>query len=196
MTDQRTAMFNDLRKYAPERRFSTEATRAIDALADSWGLPRIGGADWLPFALNLIKQFEGCKLTAYADPGTGGKPWTIGWGSTTDEAGKPIDPGTKWTQDRADKRLAAHIMEFGRGVDELLGDAPVTPSQKGALVSFAYNLGLGNLASSTLLKKHKAADYGAAAGQFGLWNKAAGKVLNGLTRRREAEARTYAGLPM
>jgi lysozyme len=59
------------------------------------------------------------------------------------------------------------------------------------MVSFAYNVGVGNLQSSTLLKKHKAGDYAGAKAEFAKWNKAAGKVMNGLTRRRTAEAQLY-----
>lgn len=190
----RGTLFDTIRQFAPGNRFTASHVAAIDALADDFGLPRSGDEDWLPYALSLIKQFEGCKLTAYPDPGTGGKPWTIGWGSTSDSAGKPIAQGATWTQQQADQRLAEHVAEFARGVDKALDGAPATAMQKAALTSFAYNVGLGNLGSSTLLKKHRAGDYDGAAGQFGLWNKAAGKVLNGLTRRREAEARMYKGL--
>jgi len=190
----RTALFDSIRQFAPDKRFSAEHVAVIDRLADDFGLARAGDDDWLPYALSLIKQFEGCKLDAYNDPGTGGKPYTIGWGSTTDSSGKPIALGTRWTQQQADTRLVEHVAEFARGVDKALAGSPTTGAQKGALVSFAYNVGLGNLGSSTLLKKHRAGDYDGAAGQFLLWNKAAGKVLNGLTRRREAEARVYKGL--
>jgi len=190
----RAALFEAIRPYAPGQRFTPAMVTMVDDLADRFGLARVGTGDWLPHALSLIKQFEGCKLTAYPDPGTGGKPWTIGWGSTTDALGKPIQPGDKWTQPQADQRLASHVAEFAAGVDKLLAGAATTPAQKGALVSLAYNVGLGNLGSSTLLKKHKASDYDGAAAQFLVWNKAAGKVMAGLTRRREAEARVYKGL--
>jgi len=190
----RAALFNDARKYAPGQKLTPAMVTMIDDLADRFGLARVGNDDWLPYALTLIKQFEGCELTAYPDPGTGGKPFTIGWGSTTDSFGRSIAEGTKWTQEQADKRLAAHVAEFARGVDDALAGAPVTAMQKGALVSLAYNVGLGNLGSSTLLRKHKAADYDGAAAQFAVWNKAAGKVMQGLTNRRMAEARVYKGL--
>lgn len=190
----RAALFNDARKYAPGQKLTPAMVTMIDDLADRFGLARVGNDDWLPYALALIKQFEGCELTAYPDPGTGGKPFTIGWGSTTDSFGHSIAQGTKWTQEQADKRLAAHVAEFARGVDDALAGAPVTAMQKGALVSLAYNVGLGNLGSSTLLRKHKAADYDGAAAQFAVWNKAAGKVMQGLTNRRAAEARVYRGL--
>lgn len=148
--------------------------------------------------LKLIQQFEGCAkrradgtLQAYPDPGTGGKPYTIGWGSTTDEAGNPIAPGAIWTQDRADRRFAAHVGEFAEGVRAVLAGAATTQNQFDALVSLAYNIGVRALEGSTLLRLHKAGDYAGAAGQFARWNKAGGKVLAGLTRRREAEAEMY-----
>jgi len=189
----RTAIFESIRAARTDKTFDMDEVAAIDTMLDKLGVPRVeGGNDWLPFALSLIKQFEGCKLTAYPDPGTGGKPFTIGWGSTTDGQGNPIAPGTKWTQPQADQRLASHVAEFARGVDKLLAGAATKPHQKGALVSLAYNIGLGNLESSTLIKKHAAGDYAGAAAEFVRWNKAAGKVMAGLTRRRAAEAEMYA----
>lgn len=147
----------------------------------------------------LIKAFEGCRLKAYPDPGTGGKPWTIGWGSTTDEHGAPIKPGTVWTQERADARLRLELEHFATGVNLLLGDAPTTQNQFDALVSFAFNVGLDidddtkaeGLGDSTLLRKHLAGDYAGAKAEFGKWVNAAGKRLAGLVRRREAEAKLY-----
>jgi GH24 family phage-related lysozyme (muramidase) len=144
----------------------------------------------------LIQEFEGCakkqadgSFTAYPDPGTGGDPWTIGWGST----GPDIRKGVVWTQQQCDDRFAQHLDQFAQKVSGLLGGTPTTQSQFDAMVSFAYNVGVGNLAASTLLKKHKAGDYKGAAAEFARWNKAAGKVLPGLTRRRTAEAALYGG---
>jgi lysozyme len=145
--------------------------------------------------ISLIQQFEGCAkkhasggFEAYPDPATGGDPWTIGWGST----GPDIRKGVVWTQQQCDDRLSQHLGEFGSAVAKAIGDAPTTQHQFDAMVSFAYNLGAANLASSTLLKKHKAGDHAGAAAEFGRWNKAAGKVMTGLTRRRAAEAALYA----
>ena len=147
-----------------------------------------------PACSALIQQFEGCakkrsdgSIEAYPDPGSGGDPWTIGWGST----GPDIKKGTVWTQKQCDDRFSEHLGEFARKVEGLLGGAPTTQKQFDAMVSFAYNVGPGNLASSTLLKKHKAKDYAGAAAEFAKWNKAAGKVLPGLTRRRAAESALY-----
>jgi len=145
--------------------------------------------------LKLIQQYEGCakrradgSFDAYPDPGTGGAPWTIGWGST----GPDIQKGTVWTQQQCDARLSEHLGQFAAGVAKAIGGAPTTQGQFDAMVSFSYNVGLGNLNSSTLLKKHKAGDYRGAAAEFAKWTKAAGKVLPGLVKRRAAEAALYA----
>lgn len=141
-------------------------------------------------ATALIKQFEGCHLKAYPDPGSGGDPWTIGWGAT----GPGIAKGVVWTQATADGRLAQDVARFANGVRNAL-TAPVNDNQLGALISFAYNVGLANLKSSTLLRKVNAGDYDGAKGQFSRWNRAAGKVMRGLTRRRAAEAAKFGERP-
>lgn len=150
--------------------------------------------------IDLIHMFEGyaTKLPdgsakAYPDPGTGGKPWTIGWGSTTDEQGKPIAPGTIWTRARADARFAKHLAQFEAGVLAGLRGAPVTQAQFDAMVSLAYNIGVSAFQGSTLLRLHRAGDYAGAQAQFARWNRAGGKPMKGLTRRRAAEARMYGG---
>lgn len=150
-----------------------------------------------PECAALVQRFEGCakkrpdgRYDAYPDPGSGGDPWTIGWGST----GADVKPGVVWTQAQCDERLAADLAKFGTKVDTLIGTAPTTQHQFDAMVSFAYNLGPGNLASSTLLAKHKSGNFAGAQSEFARWNKAAGKILSGLTLRRAAEARLYAGV--
>jgi lysozyme len=144
--------------------------------------------------VKLIQEFEGCakrqpdgSFAAYPDPGSGGDPWTIGWGTT----GPDVKKGVVWTQQQCDDRFTAHLDEFADKVSKILGDTPTKQNQFDAMVSFAYNLGAGNLSASTLLKKHKAGDFAGAAAEFARWNKAAGKVLPGLTRRRAAEAALY-----
>jgi lysozyme len=136
--------------------------------------------------VDLIHSFESCKLTAYPDPGSvDGKPWTIGWGST----GPGIARGVVWTQTQADDRFAADLARFEKAVALM---APVTTqNQFDALVSFAYNVGLAALNDSTLLRLHNKGDYAGAKDQFARWNKNDGKVMNGLTRRRAAEAAMY-----
>lgn len=134
----------------------------------------------------LIKQFEGCKLTAYPDPGTGGAPWTIGYGWTQPVDGKPVRPGMTIDQTTADRLLKTGLVSYENDVSRLV-KVKLSQGQFDALVSFTYNLGSRSLSTSTLLSKLNAGDYAGAADEFPRWNKAGGKVLNGLTRRREAE---------
>lgn len=148
----------------------------------------------------LIHSFESCRLQAYKDPGSkNGLPITIGWGSTSDEHGRPIQLGEVWSRARADARFRQDLAKFENGVSLLLGDAPTTQNQFDALVSFAYNVGLDidddtkaeGLGDSTLLKRHLRSDYAGAKREFAKWNKNDGKVLRGLVRRRAAEAELY-----
>lgn len=134
----------------------------------------------------LIKGFEGCRLTAYPDPGTGGAPWTIGYGWTHPIDGKPVKPGMTIDQETADRLLKTWLVSYENDVLKLVR-VKLTKGQFDALVSFAYNVGSRALSTSTLLKKLNAGDIKGAADEFLRWNKAGGKVLNGLTRRREAE---------
>jgi lysozyme len=141
-----------------------------------------------------VQEFEGCErkrgdgsFDAYPDPGSGGDPWTIGWGTT----GPDVRRGVTWTQQQCDERFTADLNRFAEGVARIIGDAATTQHQFDAMVSFAYNLGQGNLLKSTLLRKHKAGDFAGAANEFRKWNKAAGRVMAGLTRRRAAEAALY-----
>lgn len=136
--------------------------------------------------LELIKAAEGCEFTAYPDPGTGGDPWTIGYGHT----GPEVKPGLTITQAIANAYLALDCAKFEKAVSGMV-TIPVTDNQFSALVSFAYNVGPGNLKASTLLKKLNAKDIPGAADEFLKWNKAAGKVLAGLTKRREAERKLF-----
>ena len=131
----------------------------------------------------LIKQFEGCKLTAYQDSvGV----WTIGYGWTQPVDGKPIRAGMTIKQETADGLLKTGLVSYESDVSRLV-KVGLSQGQFDALVSFTYNLGARSLSTSTLLRKLNAGDYAGAADEFLRWNKAGGKVLNGLTRRREAE---------
>lgn len=143
-------------------------------------------------AIDLIHSFESLKLNSYRDPGSrNGLPITNGWGTTVDENGEPIPLGAVWTREKADRLFARDLAKFSQKVAALLGSAPTTQNQFDALVSFAYNVGTGALADSTLLRKHKAGDFAGAKAEFARWNKNDGKVLNGLTKRRAAEAGLY-----
>lgn len=131
----------------------------------------------------LIKQFEGCKLTAYQDSvGV----WTIGYGWTQPVDGKPIRAGVTIKQETAERLLKTGLVSYESDVSRMV-KVGLTQGQFDALVSFTYNLGARSLSTSTLLRKLNAGDYAGAADEFLRWNKAGGKVLNGLTRRREAE---------
>lgn len=133
--------------------------------------------------ISLIKQFEGCKLTAYQDSvGV----WTIGYGWTQPVDGKPIRAGMTIKQETAERLLKTGLVSYESDVSRLV-KVSLTQGQFDALVSFTYNLGARSLSTSTLLRKLNAGDYAGAADEFLRWNKAGGKVLNGLTRRREAE---------
>lgn len=135
--------------------------------------------------IDLIKRFEGYSSKAYPDPATGGEPWTIGYGTTNG-----VKPGMVITAEKAEKMLRDDVAKFESGVSSLI-TAPTTQGQFDAMVSLAYNIGLGNFGKSTLLKKHNARCYTCAADQFRVWNRANGKVMNGLTKRRAAERQVY-----
>lgn len=184
----RTQLFDAIRPYAPQKRFTPAMVAQIDQLADMFGLARSEAARKISDkGLALIKEFEGLRLKAYPDPATGGEPWTIGVGHTGG-----VRKGDVITEAQADALLRADLARFEAAVNKL---APVsTQDQFDALVSLAFNVGEGNLTSSTLLRKHNAADYDGAATEFARWNKAAGKVMAGLTRRRAAEASLYRGM--
>lgn len=129
--------------------------------------------------LALIKEFEGCELEAYQDVvGV----WTIGYGHT----GADVDPDLYITQAVADELLARDLARFEAGVSRM-AKVPLTQNEFDALVSFSFNLGLANLAGSTLLRLLNAGQKVAAAAEFPRWNRAGGRVLAGLTRRRVAE---------
>lgn len=134
--------------------------------------------------LALIKQYEGCSLKAYKCPAG---VWTIGYGRTT-----KVKAGDNCSQAQADAWLIEEYDAFER---QVLASARVklSDAQAGALVSFAYNVGIAALKGSTLVRKVNAGDYEGAAIEFGRWNKAAGKVLAGLTKRRAAESALFRG---
>ncbi len=139
--------------------------------------------------IDLIHSFESLRLKAYPDPGSkDGKPWTVGYGST----GADIGPGTVWTKEKADQRFASDLMKFEQAVS-LLVKVPLTQYQFDALVSFAYNLGIGSLKSSTLLKMLNEGYYSNAGLQILRWTKNDGVEMAGLVRRRKAELKMFKG---
>lgn len=142
--------------------------------------------------LKLIESFEGCVLHAYNDPASGGLPITIGWGNTINKDGTRFKLGDTLTQDEADELLKWSAGNVATVVNSLLKSTVVNQNQFDALVCFTYNVGIGALTSSTLLKKVRmnAAD-ATITTEFLRWNKAAGKVNQGLTTRRRKEAAYY-----
>ena len=138
--------------------------------------------------IKLIKTFEGCLLNAYLDSV---QVPTIGYGATFYEDGTKVKLGDRITQERANELLEWHIQEFAEGVSNLI-KVDLNENQFSALVSFAFNLGVGNLSKSTLLKKvNDNPNNHMIRTEFLKWNKACGKTLNGLTARRNAEAKLY-----
>jgi lysozyme len=156
--------------------------------------------------LELIKKFEGIpdgdpdtvNIDPYLDPvGI----WTIGWGHAiavggrylrgreNRKAARDLYPGGL-TLEQAEQLLRGDVLDTCRDVEALV-ETPLTDNQFGALVSFTFNLGRGNLAKSTLLRKLNDGDYDGAAIEFNKWNKAGGKVLAGLVARRAAEAELF-----
>ena len=131
--------------------------------------------------INLVSKFEGFSGKAYKCPAG---VWTIGYGHT-----EGVKPNDTITQEKAKELLNEELNSFSERVASMLITA--TQSQFDALVSFAYNLGTGALRGSTLLKLHNAGKYTEAKAEFGKWTRAAGVVLNGLVKRRAAEAELY-----
>ena len=134
----------------------------------------------------LIAESESCRLTAYRDIAG---HWTLGWGQTDG-----IREGMTWTQSEADADLCNTLIElaeevrgsFSRADAEVIAD-----TEFAALVSLAYNIGIGGFRRSTVLKCHMRGDKAGAARAFALWNKANGKVVQGLVNRRAREATLY-----
>ncbi|MEO0456866.1 MAG: lysozyme [Cyanobacteria bacterium P01_A01_bin.114] len=134
--------------------------------------------------LRLIKSFEGLRLEAYQDAvGV----WTIGYGTT-----RNVTPGMKISRDQAEGFLKNDLERFEKAVNEAI-TVPINDNQFSALVAFTYNVGAGALRSSTLRKKLNQGNTLGAADEFLRWNKAGGRVLAGLTRRRKAERALFLG---
>ena len=133
--------------------------------------------------LDLIKKYEGLRLTAYLCPA---KVWTIGYGST----GKHVKEGMTITEAEAEQFLKDDVSRFEECVTEALY-VPVTQNEFDALVCFAFNVGCGAFAGSTLLNLINEGKKSAAAQQFLRWDKAGGKVLAGLARRRADERELF-----
>lgn len=140
---------------------------------------------------SLVKPFEGFasrlpdgRCRAYPDPGSGKEPWTIGWGCT----GPNITKDTIWTVQEAEIALTKHLEYFAIQLLKLSPTLINYPNPFAACISFVYNCGIGNYRISTFKKKIDAQDWLGAREEIVKWNKASGKVMRGLTLRRQAEA--------
>ena len=133
--------------------------------------------------IELIKKFEGCRLKAYQDSVD---VWTIGYGHT-----EGVYEGMEISQHQADIMLSSDLVKYANYINEYV-TVSLNPNQFDALTSWVYNLGPGNLKSSTMLKVLNEGSYDDVPFQIKRWNKAGGKVLKGLVRRREAEAELFA----
>ena len=129
--------------------------------------------------IELIKHFEGCELEAYK---CAAGVWTIGYGHI-----KGVTSDSVITQEQAEQMLVEELNEYEGYINNMV-TTPLSQNQFDALVSWVYNLGGGNLKASTLLKVVNSGDFNGVPEQIMRWNKAGGKVLEGLTRRRQAEA--------
>lgn len=144
--------------------------------------------------LALLKSFEQCRLVGYL-PTPNDRP-TIGWG----HCGPEVHVGLVWTQAQCDAQLEADLAWRERTLTDLLLGVPTSSDQFSAMCSLAYNIGFGDPArnvpgfiSSSVLRRHKLGNYAGAADAFAMWVKQNGKTLQGLIRRRAAEAKLYRG---
>ena len=134
--------------------------------------------------LSLIKKFEGLELEAYK---CAAGVWTLGYGHT---AG--VQEGDVWSEEQANEQLKIDMHVYAGYINDHV-TCPLSQNQFDALVSWVYNLGPANLKASTMLKVLNSGDYEGVPAQIKRWNKAGGKVLEGLIRRREAEALLFVG---
>ena len=132
---------------------------------------------------DLIKKYEGCKLEAYKCPAG---IWTIGYGHT----GQDVFEGKTITQQEADSLLSKDLTRFEKFLNRII-KVPINQNQFNALASFTYNLGMGALQNSTLLKKLNNNDFIGAANEFDRWVYANGKKLEGLIKRRKEEKELF-----
>lgn len=141
-----------------------------------------------PNGINLIKKNEGFRSKPYKCPGG---VWTIGYGSTFYINGEKVSRyDSEISETFASELLENVVNDFAMKVDKLI-KVSLNQNQFDALVSFTYNIGIGAFSKSTLLKKLNNADFDGASKEFVRWNKANGKVLKGLTKRRNDESKLF-----
>lgn len=155
--------------------------------------------DALELAIVLVQKGEGCVLKAYPDPkwhgiqrraanwSEWGRPWTCGWGET-----EGVTEDTEWTQLEADARLRRRVAGFMLAVLKSCPQLHLEPPERlAAATSLAYNIGKGAFSASSVCARTRRCEYEAAGDAFRLWNKAGGRVMRGLTLRRERERKVY-----
>jgi len=152
--------------------------------------PAAPAPDWMAPALRIVRTFEGCRLTSYPDPGTGGEPWTVGYGSTRIN-GKAVVPGQIISQQQADSAL---YTELGLIQSKLAATVPgwssLNRNRKAAILSFSYNVGanwMGAPGFGTISRAFYAANWSAVPGALLLYVNPGTRVEAGLRRRRLAE---------
>lgn len=139
--------------------------------------------DALTLLITLLKRFEGCRLHAYRDIAG---VWTIGYGETLG-----VCAGMVWTQDEADSRLYLRALQFLMATGKACPVLMNYPHRWAAATCLSYNIGMGAFRASSVSRLSKRGEWQRAADSFWLWNKAGGKVVNGLTRRRTEERQVY-----
>jgi lysozyme len=153
------------------------------------------GDDMPMMGLKLIKEFEGCHLNAYPDPLTGGLPITIGWGSTRKKDGSHFKLGDTLTQQEADTLLIEQCKnEFLPSLRKIPHWNEMSDGKRGALLSFAYNLGAGFYGSgdfNTITKRLKNKEWDLVPDALYLYRNPGSNVEAGLARRRKAEGESW-----
>ena len=136
-----------------------------------------------PKGIALIKEFEGLELTAYLCPA---KVWTVAHGHTSAAGAPKVFPGMKVTAAEAEEILKRDLGKYEAAVNSMV-NVPLTQEQFDCLVSWCYNVGPGNFAGSTLLRKLSSGDYASVPAELNKWTRAGKAILSGLVRRRKAE---------
>lgn len=137
--------------------------------------------------MNLIKQWEGCKLKAYKDVAG---VWTVGYGLTSRAGFIEVGPDTVLTQDEADWYLEQVVDKFASDIRPMIA-GQINENQFAAFVSLAYNIGVGAFKRSSALKHFNAGRIELVPDAMRMWKKAGGKTVQGLINRREAEVALF-----
>lgn len=148
--------------------------------------------DWLTIARKLVGSFEGCRLQAYPDPGTGGDPWTIGWGHT----GPDVRPGVVWSKQKADEVFDRDLAEARARLRYSLPMASSwSANRQAALTSWLFNVGAGAVHGSTLRRRLMNGEDPdkVIPEELPRWNQGGSGVMTGLVTRRAAEVETFMG---